>query len=152
MTAAPARSDAVVLFGATGDLARKKLLPAVYHLAERGLLGEIPVVGVASSDWDDDRLRDHLRGSLEDKDLDIDEEVYDGVAGRLSYLQGDYAAGATYEALAERLSDAECPLIYLAVPPFLFDDVIEGLSGVGLNERVCGGLGGWRDPKVPGSD
>ena len=134
-TEAP-RSDAMVMFGATGDLARKKLFPAIYRMEERDLLDDMAVLGVASSEWDDDRLRDHARGSLEDRDIAIDEEVWDRLARRLSYLQGDYTAPETYTALAERLADAEIPLIYLAIPPFLFDDVIEGLASTGLNARA----------------
>lgn len=129
------RADALVMFGATGDLARKKLFPAVYEMEGDGTLDGMPVFGVASSDWDDDRLRDHARGSLEDRDIDVDESVWGSLAERIAYIQGDYTASETYATLAERLSDAECPLIYLAIPPFLFDDVIDGLSGVGLNER-----------------
>ena len=130
------RADALVLFGATGDLARKKLFPAVYHLEGRGALGDTPVIGVASSDWDDARLREHARGSLEDREVDIDEARWDRLSERISYICGDYTAPGTYEALAERLDGTACPLIYLAIPPFLFDDVIEGLSKVGLNARA----------------
>ena len=130
------RSDAVVMFGATGDLARKKLFPAVYRMEQRGVLDGMPVLGVAASDWDDARLREHARGSLEDREIAVDEDVWSGLSERISYIQGDYTASETYDALAERLAAAACPLIYLAIPPFLFDDVIEGLSKVGLNERA----------------
>ena len=128
------RSDALVMFGATGDLAKKKLFPAVYNMVASGTLDGTPIIGVASSEWDDDRLRDHARRSLEDKDFDIDESVWDRMARQISYVQGDYRAPEMYEKLEKELGDARLPLVYLAVPPELFDDVIAGLSKVGLNE------------------
>jgi glucose-6-phosphate 1-dehydrogenase len=131
-----ARADALVLFGATGDLARKKLFPAVYQLEVLDALDGMPVIGVASSDWGSGQLRDHARGSLEDRDVDIDEAVWKRLEERITYIRGDYTAKETYEALAERLEGTSCPVIYLAIPPFLFDDVIDGLSGVGLNDRA----------------
>ena len=67
------RSDALVMFGATGDLARKKLFPAVYQMEGRDVLDGMPVIGVASSDWDDDRLRAHARGSLDDKGIEVED-------------------------------------------------------------------------------
>ncbi|MEX2658712.1 MAG: glucose-6-phosphate dehydrogenase [Acidimicrobiales bacterium] len=136
MTADLARSDALVMFGATGDLARKKLFPAVYRMEQSGVLDGMPVYGVASSEWDDDQLRAHARGSLEDRDIDIDESVWGPLAERIHYVCGDYTAAETYSALAERLGDVSCPLVYLAIPPFLFDDVIDGLAHCGLNERA----------------
>jgi glucose-6-phosphate 1-dehydrogenase len=129
------RSDALVMFGATGDLARKKLFPAIYNMERRGVLDGTPVIGVASSSWDDDRLRAHARGALEDRDIDIDEEAWTSLAARISYVQGDYRRPEMYEKLAARLEGRTCPLVYLAVPPELFDDVIEGLAGQRLNER-----------------
>jgi glucose-6-phosphate 1-dehydrogenase len=131
-----ARSDALVMFGATGDLARKKLFPAVYNLERRGRLDDVPVLGVASSPWDDDRLRQHARGALEDKDMDIDEAAWSRLAARIAYVQGDYRRPEMYERLARRLGGRSCALVYLAVPPELFDDVIEGLAGQALNERA----------------
>jgi len=130
------RADALVLFGATGDLARKKLFPAVYQMEGRDSLEGMPVIGVASSDWDDERLRDHARGSLEDRKVAIDEAVWSPLSERITYIQGDYSARETYEALASMLEGTTCPVIYLAIPPFLFDDVIDGLSAVGLNDRA----------------
>jgi len=129
------RSDALVMFGATGDLARKKLFPAVYMMVASGRLEGTPIVGVASSEWDDDRLREHARGSLEDKDIDIDEAVWERMAAATCYVQGDYRTPEMYEKLRDRLESCTLPLVYLAVPPELFDDVITGLAKVGLNER-----------------
>ena len=106
-TDATQRSDALVMFGATGDLARKKLFPAVYQMEARDVLDGIRVIGVASSDWDDARLREHARGSLEDKGLEVDEQRWGRLSERIAYIRGDYTAAATYEALAERLADRE---------------------------------------------
>lgn len=130
MSAKP-RSDALVLFGATGHLAQKKIFPAVYEMERSGACG-VPVVGVASSEWDDDKLRDHASDAIAAHG-DIDEAVWKGLAGRLSYVSGNYRDAATYERLAARLSDVSRPLFYLAIPPGLFADVVQGLARVGLN-------------------
>jgi glucose-6-phosphate 1-dehydrogenase len=127
-----ARSDAVVLFGATGDLAHKKIFPAVYNMEVTGACAGIPVVGVASSPWDDDELRAHARDAVTAKG-DIDEVVWKSLAESMSYVSGDYREAATFEHLAAKLAGMERPLFYLAIPPSMFDDVIEGLSRVGLN-------------------
>jgi len=131
-----AGADALVLFGVSGDLARKKLFPAVHRMAERGLLDGVPVVGVAASEWDDQRLVAYARESVERWGGGVDADAFDTLARQLRYLQGDYRRDAVYDALAERLSKAQCPLVYLAIPPELFDDVISGLARVGLNERA----------------
>ena len=128
--------DALVLFGATGDLARKKLLPAVYGLAGRSLLDGIPVLGVASSSWDDQQLVAYARRSVAERRGSIDEEVFAKLAASMCYVAGDYRHDDVYDVLAERLSGYDRPLIYLAIPPELFDDVITGLARVGLNERA----------------
>ncbi|MGH9211328.1 MAG: glucose-6-phosphate dehydrogenase [Acidimicrobiales bacterium] len=125
------RSDAVVLFGATGDLAYKKIFPAVYEMERSGACS-VPVVGVASSEWDDDRLRERARESIAAKG-DVDEVVWKGLASRLTYVSGDYRERSTYEQLAQTLAAVQRPLFYLAIPPSLFDDVVQGLASVGLN-------------------
>ncbi len=129
-------ADALVLFGASGDLARKKLFPAVHRLAGRGLLEDLPVLGVAASEWDDERLRSYARDAVERSGGGVDEAALATLAERLSYLQGDYRDDAVYDALAERLVGRDRPLVYLAIPPELFDDVISGLARVGLNQRA----------------
>jgi glucose-6-phosphate 1-dehydrogenase len=125
--------DALVLFGATGDLAARKLYPAIYQLQANGRL-DMPVLGVASSEWTDDDLRDRARRSIAEHIKQVDEAVLDEVLGSLSYCAGDYRDDNTFTRLAERLEGREHPLHYLAIPPALFDDVINGLSKVGLNE------------------
>ena len=129
------RADALVMFGATGDLARKMLFPALYRLAARSVL-DVPVVGVARSPWDDETLRDYARGSLYHRGIDVDDRVWRPLAGRMTYVQGDYHDRALYEDLAAALADCTLPLCYLAIPPSVFDDVIAGLASVGLNDRA----------------
>ncbi|MEY2458433.1 MAG: glucose-6-phosphate 1-dehydrogenase, partial [Acidimicrobiaceae bacterium] len=130
-------SDALVLFGITGDLAKKKLFPAVYHMVrERSLPPDVPIVGVSSSPWTDDDLRKRARESIIASlgDAPIDEEVFKSLVGRLSYVSGDYRAPETFDNLALALQGREHPLFYLAIPPVLFEDVVNGLSRVGLNK------------------
>lgn len=124
--------DALVLFGATGDLARKKLFPAVYRMQAEGKLG-VPVIGVASSEWSDDDLRERVRESIHDAVDEIDEAVLKDLLGLISYVSGDYRDAGTFERLAAALEGRSHPLHYLAIPPALFDDVINGLATVGLN-------------------
>jgi glucose-6-phosphate 1-dehydrogenase len=132
------RSDAIVLFGATGDLARKKLFPAIYEMEREGTLGGAPVIGVSSSDWDADALRQRVRESVEAAlgDEPVDEEAFGRVAGCLEYVSGDYRDADTFERLAAVLGGrgVERPLHYLAIPPALFDDVVSGLADAGLTE------------------
>jgi len=132
---APERGDALVMFGVTGDLGFKKLLPALYHLAADGLL-DIPVIGVASSKWSTDDFRSRLRDSLEAKDLEPDPDVLAALEERMTYVQGDYGDKETYVHLDEALGDAKLPVVYFAIPPSLFPDVIDGLASVGLNDRA----------------
>jgi len=133
---APARSDVVVLFGATGDLAKKKLFPALYLLADSGRL-DIPVIGVAKSDWDDAALRQHAREDIVAAHHDADPAVVDALVDRLSLINGDYADHDTFERLADRIKGlgAERPLHYLAIPPTLFGPVVESLSKTGLADH-----------------
>ena len=126
-------ADAVVLFGATGDLAYKKLFPALYHLTARRILDGRPIIGVASSDTDDDGLRRRARDSIADAAIaDLDEAVVDRLTGSLGYVSGNYQDQTTFDRLAERLKGAVHPMFYLAIPPSLFDDVASGLANAGL--------------------
>lgn len=135
------RVGAVVLFGATGDLAQKKLFPALQRLSERGVLArgpgcppddQMPVVGVASREWDDEALRRRARESVEAAGEPFDEEAFSRLARSLAYVSGNYQDPKTFERLAERLSGVAHPLFYLAIPPSLFDDVVDGLAAAGL--------------------
>ena len=126
------RADALVLFGATGDLARKKLFPALYRLAATGHLG-VPVVGVAFSDWDDARLRGYAIEAAEGAEDRVDGTALKKLAGRLAMVSGDYRDPATFAALARRLAEvgAARPVYYLVIPPGLFPVVVQGLARAG---------------------
>jgi glucose-6-phosphate 1-dehydrogenase len=132
----PSRSDAFVFFGATGDLAYKQVFPALQALIRRDHF-DLPIVGVAKSNWDLDRLKARAKESLE-KHGDFDQAAYDKLCSRLAYIDGDYADAATFTKLREALGDAERPLYYLAIPPSLFATVAAGLAKAGCvkNARV----------------
>src|SRR6202035_3196923 len=95
-------ADALVVFGITGDLARKMTFQSLYRLEKRGLLG-IPVVGVAAEDWSADRLRDRARESLESCGETLDEQTFERFAARLSYVGGDFGQPETYQRLTQAL-------------------------------------------------
>ena len=133
---APDESDAIVLFGATGDLARKKLFPAIYNMEREGSLRGVPVIGVSASDWTADQLRERARESVAASlgDEPVDEATFATVTGCLDFVSGDYREASTFERLAATLAGhgVARPLFYLAIPPALFDDVVDGLAGSGL--------------------
>src|SRR4029453_3296347 len=103
------------------------------RLEPRGLL-DCPIVGVAVDDWSVDQLRDRARTSIEATGEIIDEEVFDRLVGRMSYVQGDFGDDATYERVAEAIKGASTPVFYLEIPPFLFGRVVKGLSEAGLTK------------------
>jgi glucose-6-phosphate 1-dehydrogenase len=123
-------SDAIVFFGATGDLAYKQIFPALYDLVARGRL-HVPVIGVARSGWDLERLRRRARDSVQAHGH-LDKATFDKLAGLLGYIDGDYADPGTFARLRKALGDAERPLHYLAIPPAAFPTVTEGLAGAHL--------------------
>ncbi len=141
------RGDVLVVFGATGDLAHKKIFPALYQLERQELL-DVPVVGVALSDWDDDGLRHYARTAVETTG-DLDEQVFARLAGRLGFVGGDYGDPAVFTALADRLRGARHPVHYLAIPPSLFATVVGGLDAAGLADgaRVVVEKPFGRDPE-----
>ncbi|MEL7156886.1 MAG: glucose-6-phosphate dehydrogenase [Actinomycetota bacterium] len=128
----PDVADALVLFGITGDLARKKLFASLYRLELDGVL-QFPVVGVARSEWTTDELRRVAHESLIEAGVQVDPEVWERLAGRMSYVAGPYQEPSTYAELARILDGTACPVCYLAIPPFVFTDVVDGLAGAGLN-------------------
>jgi glucose-6-phosphate 1-dehydrogenase len=139
VTAAGPAGDVLVLFGVTGDLARKMILPALYRLAERGEL-TVPVVGVALTDWHTDALRKHVADCVHAAFPDVDDEVLARLQESVSLVAGDYADPTTFDRLATAVSavagkDAFA-VHYLAVPPGLFGTVADGLAAVGLHERA----------------
>jgi glucose-6-phosphate 1-dehydrogenase len=119
-------SDALVFFGATGDLAYQQIFPALQALTGRGHL-EMPVIGVAKPDWTVEQLRARARDSVAGH-KGIDPDAFPRLAARLSYVAGDYDAAGTFDALRRALGSARRPLFYLAIPPSLFGTVAAGLA------------------------
>ena len=129
-------SDALVFFGATGDLAYKKIFPALQAMVKRGHLN-IPVIGVAKSGWSIEQLRARAHASLEEHG-GVEAEAFERLSGLLRYVDGDYHEPATYQEIRKALGSAERPAHYLAIPPVLFGLVVEqlGKSGCAKNARV----------------
>ena len=130
------QSDALVIFGATGDLAYQQIFPALYAMTRRGHL-DVPVICVARPGMTIDDLRARMRASI-DAHGGADPQIFDRLAARVSYVAGDYQEPATFDALRQALGAAKRPTFYLAIPPSLFDDVTLGLakSGCADNGRV----------------
>jgi glucose-6-phosphate 1-dehydrogenase len=130
-------SDALVFFGATGDLAYKKIFPALQSMIKRGRL-QIPVVGVAKAGWSLPQLRERARRSLEEHGGGVDEAAFTRLVELLRYVDGDYNDRSTFEQLRKTLNGAQRPIHYLAIPPTLFPVVVEhlGATGVGPDERI----------------
>jgi glucose-6-phosphate 1-dehydrogenase len=130
----PLSSDALVFFGATGDLAYKQIFPALQAMVRKGALN-VPIIGVAKSGWTLEQLRERVRSSLENHG-GIDREAYDRLITHLRYVDGDYGDERTFQTLRKELGSAQRPLYYLAVPPSTFSTVIEGLSKAGIAENA----------------
>src|SRR5690242_2613237 len=131
-----ALSDALVFFGATGDLAYKQIFPSLQQMIRRGTLS-VPVIGVAKAGWTLDQLRQRARESLE-KHGGVDNTAFSKLMQLLNYIDGDYEDPNTFKKLREMLGKAQLPTHYLAIPPSLFATVVEGLgtSGCANNARV----------------
>jgi glucose-6-phosphate 1-dehydrogenase len=128
-------SDALVVFGFSGDLAAKKIFPALYAMVKKGRI-TVPVIGVASSKWSIDEWQSHVRKSLlhEDQEGGIDDPgAFDRLVALMSYVSGDYHDPATFTALKSALGSAVRPAFYLAIPPALFATVIQSLGRAGLS-------------------
>jgi glucose-6-phosphate 1-dehydrogenase len=130
-------ADALVIFGITGDLAKKMTLKALYDLVANGTL-QVPVFGVARNDWSDEDLYQHAREAVEgrtaDKGEEFDEDVFAKFTEKLTYVQGDYTEKDTYERLKKAISGAKHPVFYLEVPPSLFAAVVDHLGSAGLTD------------------
>ena len=124
------QSDALVLFGVTGDLAYKKIFPALYAMVKQGSL-DVPVVGVASTSWNIARLRDRVTDSVSKLGVD-DRDALSHLLSLLQYIDGDYNNADTFKRLKRTLEHARRPVHYLAIPPSLFETVIKGLGAAGL--------------------
>jgi glucose-6-phosphate 1-dehydrogenase len=129
-------SDAFVFFGATGDLAYKKIFPALAAMVRRGEL-DMPIIGVARAGWTLDKLRERARDSIQHNG-EFDASGFDKLASQLRYVDGDYGDEETFRKLRELLGDCKSPIHYLAIPPSMFESVVQGLekSGSAKNARV----------------
>jgi glucose-6-phosphate 1-dehydrogenase len=125
----------MVIFGITGDLAKKMTLRALYRLERRGVLS-CPIVGVARDEWSDEALREHARRAIEAAGETIDEATFQRLAQRFSMISGDYADATTYSRVAAAVEGKHDPVFYLEIPPALFAKVVEGLAGAGLTKRA----------------
>ena len=131
-------SDALVFFGATGDLAYKKIFPALQSMVKRGHLN-MPVVGVAKSDWNLDNLRERARDSVE-KHGGLDPQAFEKLVSLLRYVDGDYKDPETFKELKKQLGGKQRPAHYLAIPPVMFETVVKQLATAG-----CAGTQGCAD-------
>ena len=131
------RSDAVVLLGATGDLAHRKIYPALKAMVKRGTL-DVPVIGVARSGWKLPQFQERVRDSLDKRTKDATSPPAEKLISLLQYVDGDYQSPETFARLKAALKDAKAPLFYLAIPPSLFGPVVKllGESGCARNARV----------------
>jgi len=125
------QADALVVFGITGDLARKMTLRSLYRLCARELL-PCPIIGVAVDDWSDEQLREHARRAIEATGERLDERVFERFARQLRYVSGDFGQADTYRRLADALAQFNQPVFYLEIPPSLFATVVAGLDKAGL--------------------
>ena len=125
-----AHSDAFVFFGASGDLAYKKIFPALYHMTRRGHL-DMPVIGVANSAWTLEQFQARARDSLQEHVKPLDEAVVGKLLGRLRYVRGDYGDAGTFQGLRRELGTTARPTHYLAIPPSVFGTVVTGLAKSG---------------------
>ena len=128
-------ADVLVIFGITGDLARKMTFRSLYRLERRKLL-DCPIVGVARDEWSEAALHDHARSAIETAGETIDEEVFDRFAQRLSMVSGDFGDAKTYERVARAIEGKHTPVFYLEIPPSLFGRVVEGLAHANLTAHA----------------
>ena len=132
---AASHSDALVLFGVTGDLAHKMTFPALYAMVKRGTL-KVPVIGVAFPKWNLERLHKRVTDSIERSGGIDNQRALHALLSLFKYVSGDYKHSATFTAIKEQLGSARRPAHYLAIPPSLFETVIKGLGNAGLVEHA----------------
>jgi glucose-6-phosphate 1-dehydrogenase len=130
-----ARSDALVLFGVTGDLAHKMIFPALYAMAKRGAL-KVPVIGVAFPKWSLARLHKRVTDSIKRSGGIDNQRAFNHLLSQLKYVSGDYNDRGTFTAIKKALGSARRPAHYLAIPPSLFETVIKGLGAANLTEHA----------------
>lgn len=129
------KADALVLFGATGDLAKKKLFPALYDLEELNEL-DVQIFGVASSKWTQDVFRENVEAAIRVRKPDADEKVLGKLLNEMQLLVGDYENPETFVQLAELIKDFKLPVIYLAIAPEHFAKITQGLASVGITKKA----------------
>ena len=129
------KADVLVLFGATGDLAKKKLFPALYDLEELGQL-DMPVIGVASSKWTQEVFRNNVEAAIRVRKSDADEEILKKLRDEVQLIVGDYNNPETFVELAEAIKGYKLPVIYLAIAPEFFATITKSLSDVGITKRA----------------
>lgn len=129
------KADVLVLFGATGDLAKKKLFPALYDLEELGQL-DLPVVGVASSKWTQEVFRNNVEAAIRARKPEADEELLAKIRDEVQLIVGDYNDPNTFKNLADVIKDYKLPVIYLAIAPEFFATITESLAAVGITKRA----------------
>ena len=129
------RADHLVIFGITGDLAKVMTFRSLYRLEQRGLL-DCPILGVAVDDWSVDQLVERARESIVGTGEKLDEDVFQRLANRFSYVAGDFADDATYERVGKAITGKQEPVFYLEIPPFLFGRVVKGLADAGLTKSA----------------
>ena len=129
------KADALVLFGATGDLAKKKLFPALYDLEELDEL-DVKIFGVASSKWTQDVFRENVEKAIRVRKPDADEKVLGKLLNEMQLLVGDYEDPETFVKLADLIKDFKLPVIYLAIAPEHFAKITQGLASVGITKKA----------------
>jgi glucose-6-phosphate 1-dehydrogenase len=129
------KADVLVLFGATGDLAKKKLFPALYDMEDLGQL-DIPVVGVASSKWTQEVFRDNVEAAVRARKSNADERIITKLRDEVQLIVGDYNDPETFVNLAEAIKDFKLPVIYLAIAPEFFATITASLAAVGITKRA----------------
>ncbi len=128
-----ATADALVIFGITGDLAKKMTFRALYRLERRKLL-DVPIVGVARNKWSEGELHEHARNAIDSSVDEPDEQVVERLCKRMSYVRGDYSDESTFKGVAAAIKEARHPVFYLEIPPSLFAPVVKSLAAEGLTE------------------
>src|SRR5664279_6126251 len=129
------RSDALVIFGVTGDLAHKMIFPALYAMVKHGTL-KVPVIGVTLPRWSPERLHKRVTDSIKQSGGIDNKRAFHHLLSLLKYVSGDYADANTFTAIKEALGSARRPAHYLAIPPALFEMVIKGLGAANLAEHA----------------
>jgi glucose-6-phosphate 1-dehydrogenase len=129
------KADALVLFGATGDLAKKKLFPALYDLEDLGEL-DVQIFGVASSKWSQEVFKENVESAVLARKPDVNKAALDKLTGEMQLIVGDYDDPATFVALAEAIKDFKLPVIYLAIAPEYFAKITTALAEVGITKRA----------------